>query len=69
MKKTSLIKGKLSVNRRISYNASRTDTIQLKRPNLKIKKVFNWQISKEREVLIEIICRLSEDGSREVNEL
>lgn len=54
------------MNRRIPRDASRADT---KKPELKIKEIFNWQISKGREVLIEIMCRLSKEGSHKINKL
>ena len=59
----------LSINEKISYNTSSTDTTWLKRPRLKAKKVFNRQISQRREALIEITCELSKKRSRKINEL
>ena len=45
------------------------NTIWLERPELKTKKVFNWQISEKKKVLIEIIYKLSKKGSYEINKL
>ena len=69
MKEIKLIKEMLSVNKRIIRDASRANTTWLRRPELKIKKVFNQQISRKRQMLMEVMYRLSEKGLREVNEL
>ena len=58
----------LSVNRRISHDVSRDDTTSLGRPELKVEKVFKRQISRSWELLMEVTCGLSEEGSRETNE-
>ena len=63
-----MIKGMLSVNRKISRNASRDDTTWLRRPELKVKKVFNRQISRSWELLVEVTCGLSKKGLRKTNE-
>ena len=59
----------LIVNNRILYDMSHIDTTWLRRPELKIEKVINWQISWKKEVLIKVTYELSEEKSREVNEL
>ena len=58
----------LSVNGRISYDASRDDITWLRRPELKIEELFNWKISRCWELLVEITCGISEERSREINE-
>ena len=63
-----MIKGMLSVNGRISRDVSRDDTTWLGRPELKVEKVFKRQISRSWELLMEVTCGLSEEGSRETNE-
>ena len=40
----------------------------LKKLELKVEKVFNQQISKSWELLVEVMCGLSEEESREINE-
>ena len=40
----------------------------LKRPKLKIEKVFNQQISKSWELLVEVTCGLSEERLCEIND-
>ena len=57
----------LSVNKKISRNASYADITWLRKPELKIKEVFNWQIFKEREVLMEVTCGLGKKKSHELN--
>ena len=59
----------LSVNGKISHNASHADTIWPRRSEPKIEEVFNWQIFRGREVLIKVIYGLGEERSRENNEL
>ena len=63
-----MIKGMLSVNGRISCNLSRDDITWLRRPKLKVKEVFNWQIFRSWELLVEVMCGLSEEGLHEINE-
>ena len=58
----------LNVNRRILRDASRNDTTWLRKLELKVKKVFNQQISRIWELLMEVTCELSEKGSRKTNE-
>lgn len=57
------------MNGKILHNTSFANIIRLKRPGLKIEEVFNWQISKGKKVLMEIICKLSKEGSNKINEL
>ena len=52
----------LSVNRRISHDASRDDTTWLGRLDLNVEEVSNWLISDGKEVLTEVTCSLSEEG-------
>ena len=59
-----MIKGMLSMNGKIS----RDDTTWLRRPELKVKKVFNWQVYRRWEQLMEVTCELSKERSREINE-
>ena len=40
-----MIKGMLSMNKKISRNALRDDTMWLGRSELNVGDVFNWQIS------------------------
>ena len=63
-----MIKGMLSVNGKILRNASRDDTTWLRRPESKVEKVFNRQISRSSELLMEITCGLSKESSREIHE-
>ena len=63
-----MIKGMLSVNGRISRDMSRDDTTWLRKPELKVKKIFKRQISKSWELLMEVTCGLSEEELRETNE-
>ena len=63
-----MIKGMLSVNGRISYDISRDDTTWRKKLELKVKGVFNWQIYRSWELLVKVICGLSEEGSCKINE-
>ena len=63
-----MIKGMLSMNKRISRTESRDDTTWLRRPELKIKKVFNWQIFRSWELLVEVKCGLGKEESREIDE-
>ena len=63
-----MIKTMLSVNGRISRNVSCDDTTWLRKPELKVEKVLNRQISKSWELLIEVMCGLSKEGSHETNE-
>ena len=58
----------LNMNGKISRDVSRDDTMWLKRPELKVKKVFNWQISRNWELLVEVMCGLSKERSREIND-
>ena len=58
----------LSVNGRISRDASRDDTTWLRRPESKVEKVFKRQISRSWKLLMDVTCGLSEEGSRETNE-
>ena len=58
----------LSVNGRISRNASRDDTTWLRRPELNVGDAFNRQISGEGESVDWSHVRWSEEGSREINE-
>ena len=46
----------LSVNGKTSRDVSRINTTYLIRPGLKVKEVFNQQISGREEVLIEVMC-------------
>ena len=57
----------LSVNGKILRDVSRDDTTWLRRSELKVKKVFNWQMSRSWELLIEVTYGLSEKGSRKTN--
>ena len=63
-----MIKEMLSVNKRISCDVSHDDNTWLKRPKLKVEEAFNWQISRGWELLVEVTCELSKEGSREINE-
>ena len=63
-----MIKRMLSMNGRISRNASRDDTTWLRRLKLKVEKVFIWQISRNWELLVEVIYGLSVERSREIDE-
>ena len=58
----------LSVNGKISRNASCDDITWLERPELSVGDVFNWQISSEGESVDWSHVRLSEEGSYEINE-
>ena len=58
----------LSVNGRISRDASRDDTTWLGRPELNVGDAFNRQISGGRESVDWSHVRLSEEGLREINE-
>ena len=62
-----MIKGMLSVNERISRDTSRDDTMWLRRPELKVKKVFNQQIFRSWELQVEVTYGLSKEGSRKIN--
>ena len=57
----------LSVNGRISRDVSRDDTTWLGRPKLKVEKLVKQQISRSWELLMEVTCGLSKEGSRETN--
>ena len=59
----------LSVNGRISRDVLRLNTMWLKWPKLTTKKLFNWQISKRRKVLIEVMYGLNKERLWEDNEL
>lgn len=59
----------LNVNGRILCNASHNDTTWPRKPELKIREVFNWQIFDKREVLMKVICWLSKKRSRDTNKL
>ena len=63
-----MIKGMLNINRRISRDMSRDDTTWLRRPELKVEKVFKQQISRSWELLMEVTCGLSEERLCETNE-
>ena len=63
-----MIKGMLSMNRRISRDVSRDNTTWLRRSELKVEKVFKWQISRSWELVMEVTCGLSKEESRETNE-
>ena len=63
-----MIKRMLSVNGRISHDVSRDDTTWLKKPELNVEKVFNWQISRSWELLVEVTYGLSEEESRKIGE-
>ena len=52
-----MIIGMLNINGKISRDVSCDDTIWLRRPELKAKKVFNRQISRSWDLLMEVICR------------
>ena len=62
-----MIKEMLNVNGRISRDLSRDNITWLKRPELNVEKVFNCQISRSWELLIEVMCGLSEERSHETN--
>ena len=57
------------MNGRILCDGPRDNTIWLKKPALNTEEVFNQQIFRGREILMEVICGLSEKESGEVNEL
>ena len=59
----------LSVNKKILCDVSYTDTIWLKRFELKTKKMFNWQISRKKKVLMEVMYELNEERSYKIKEL
>ena len=59
----------LSINGKTSRDVSRTDTMWLRRSELKVKKMFNQQIFRKREVLIEVMYGLSEEELYEINKL
>ena len=64
-----MIKEILSMNGKISRDVSHDDTTWLRRPELKVKKVFDWwQISRSWELLVEVTWGLSEEGLCEINE-
>lgn len=46
----------LSINGRKSRNATRADSIRLKKPKLKTKRVLNQLVFGRKKVLIEITC-------------
>ena len=58
----------LSINGKISRDLSRDDTTWLRRPELKVEEVFNWQISRRWKVLVEVMYELREKRLHEVNE-
>ena len=58
----------LSVNGRISHNATRNDTTWLEGPELNVGDAFNWQISSGGRSACWSHVRLSKEGSRENNE-
>ena len=62
-----MIKEMLSVNGRISRDASRDDTTWLGRPELKVEEVFNQQISRSWKLMVKVMWGLSEERSREIN--
>ena len=64
-----MIKRMLSINKRISRGVSRDNTSWLRRPELEVEKILNWQISRKKEVLMKVMCGLSDKKSREINEL
>ena len=45
----------LGMNGKKSRNASRADIMWLKKSGLNVKEIFNQQISKEREMLMEFM--------------
>ena len=57
----------LSVNERILRDTLRDDTMWLRRPELKVEEVFNRRISRSWELLVEVMCGLSEEESVEIN--
>ena len=61
--------GMLSVNGRVSRDASRADTTWLEDPELNVGDAFNQQISGRRGSADWSHVQLSEEGSRENNEL
>ena len=58
----------LSVNKKISCDASRINTTWLGRPELNVGDPFNRQFSGGRESINWSHVRLSKEGSREINE-
>ena len=52
----------LSLNKKISRDASHADTTWLGRLNLKVEEVFNYQIFWNWELLVEVTCNLSKEG-------
>ena len=62
-----MIKGMLSVNGKISRDMSHNNTMWLRKPELKVKGVFNQQISRSWKLLVEVTGGLSKEGSREIN--
>ena len=63
-----MIKEMLSVNGKISRDVSRDNTTWLRRPELKVEKMFKRQISRSWELLIEVMCGLNEEGLCETKE-
>ena len=63
-----MIKEMLNVKGRISCDILCDDITWLRKPELKVKEVFNQQISRRWELLVEVTCRLSKEGSREINQ-
>ena len=63
-----MIKGMLSMNRKISRDVSRDDTTWLRRLELKVEKVFKQQISRSWKLLMEVTCGLGKGRSCETNE-
>ena len=63
-----MIKEMFSVNEKISRDVSRDDTTWLRKLELKVETVFNRQIFRSWELLVEITYGLSKEGSREINE-
>ena len=59
----------LSVNGRISRDASRDDTTWLRKLELNVEELFNWQILRSWGIAGESHVRLSEKGSRKPNKL
>ena len=56
-----------SVNGKRSCDVSRDDTTWLRRPELKVEKVFKQQIFRSLELLIEVTYGLNNERSRETN--
>ena len=56
------------MNRKISCDMSHDNTMWLRKPELKVKKVFNRQIFRSWKLLVEVACGLSKKESHGIND-